>query len=1043
MLKVTVDGQTFKFEDGTSQDEITETMNMVFGIQATEAVETPEQRKARGISDYSSPLSEERLQQERDLVSPEGKPWYAQPSAQVQSAKAVGDFFRYLGLGEGAETKSVEGVGTITRLDEFGYQRDLGLNVSRKAGLYLDAVMPTGEWVYNPETFTDEWKTPEEVYGKEVLQLPFEERLKYMQEDNVTRAREANQMTAAVLDVAGEDQEMALAGRGITAVLDPALVPAIALSTLGIVPTLLAGGGYALSDEGTNQLLKNEADINKLATAAVYGTVFAGVTAPVRTAGLLYKAGVKAPAKATEYGGKKLINLVQNTHASSGMKGNQVIPSATVSANKIVQKLEEKTAFHLMNTTLSNGKPVTNPQAMLLAQKDLSLTPEKMIDVFKHASKKPAYVSRENAAKIMAAKQSPVASTSAIGKTWDRIGAPLSTAVRNIDESIGGALRNMEMKLHINSAETLRKSAPYLKQMLAASKTKDPVLKAQYVKLENALNDSKFKTARTVINKHFPELKEPFEQSRKVLDSLYARARDSGIKISYINNHNPRVVKDIEGLKARAGTKQANAIDDALDAAAKKKGLSSWTELDEVTASEAISNVIKHGGKGQPKSLEAGRKYNTIPEHLREFYHDTTTAFQLYVNRAEREIARHEFFGANGVKNIDGNIDLDGSIAKVLLKAKLKGNLTTRQQDDLTMLLRARFNADNNAMGKVFATVRDLQYAALLGQFDSALIQLGDVGSSLYLNGIANTAKAITSKGKAGLTAEDFGLVNKVSAEMSNMDGATKILDFGLTWSGFKQIDRFGKDTFLKASWLKNTKLARDNPQALVDKYKNVFEGEMGDLIADLQAGRVTDNTKLLLWNELSDVQPISLSEMPAAYLNMKNGRILYSLKSFGLKQLDLVRRNIIMKAQRGQVAEAFEEALKYGAIMGLSGGSVENARSFLRGGFDLDATSSMDDAAFESLSKIFFMSKYTKEKFLQEGKYGSYAMNLIQPAAPSVLDTIGKSFDSVVFDQEVDFEAFSRTMKNVPVAGSAYYYGVGGGAEKLIERIEDERNEK
>lgn len=51
-------------------------------------------------------------------------------------------------------------------------------------------------------------------------------------------------------------------------------------------------------------------------------------------------------------------------------------------------------------------------------------------------------------------------------------------------------------------------------------------------------------------------------------------------------------------------------------------------------------------------------------------------------------------------------------------------------------------------MGKTFATVRDLQYAALLGQFDAALIQLGDVGSSLYMNGVANTAKALTSKGK-------------------------------------------------------------------------------------------------------------------------------------------------------------------------------------------------------------------------------------------------------------------------------------------------------
>ena len=1037
MLKVTVDDQTFSFEDGTSQDEITETMNMVFGIQAPEAPETKEQREDRGISDYSSPLSEERLQQERDLVSPIGKPWWAQPSSEAQSAQAVVDFFRYLGVGEGAETKSVEGVGTITRLDELGYQRDLGQNVSRKAALYLDAVMPTGRAVYNPKTFTEEWKTAEEVYGKEVLQLPFKERLKYMQEDNITRAREENEMTAAVLDVAGEDQEMALLGRGVTALLDPALVPAIALSLGGIVPTLTAGGLYALSDEGTNQLLKQELDVDKLAEATIYGTVFAAATAPIRTAGLLYKTGVKAPAKAAETGGKKLINLVQNTHASSGMKGN------AVSANKIVQKLEEKTAFHLMNTTLSTGKPVTNSQAMLLAQKDLSLTPQKMVDVFKHASKKPAYVSRENAAKIMAAKEAPVASTTAIGKTWDRIGAPLTTAVRNIDESIGASLRNMEMKLHINSGETLRKATPYLQKMVTASKSKDPLLKAQYVKLENALNDGTFRTARTIINKHFPELKEPFEQSRKVLDSLYARARDAGIKISYITNHNPRVVRDIEGLKARAGTKVTSAIENALDDAAKKKGLNSWVELDEVAASDIISNVIKRGGKGQPSSLEAGRKYNTIPEHLREFYHDTTTAFQLYINRAEREIARHEFFGASGVKNIDGSIDLDGSIANVLLKSMKKGNLTNTQQGDLTFLLRARFDADKNAMGKVFATVRDLQYAALLGQFDSALIQLGDVGSSLYLNGIANTAKAITSKGKKGLTAEDFGLVNKVSAEMSNMDGATKILDFGLTWSGFKKIDMFGKDTFLKASWLKNTKLARDNPQTIVDKYKNVFEGEMGDLIADLQAKRVTDNTKLLLWNELSDVQPISLSEMPAAYLNMKNGRILYSLKSFGLKQLDLVRRNIIMKAQRGQVAEAFEEALKYGAIMGLSGGSVENARSFLRGGFDLDATASMDDAAFESLSKIFFMSKYTKEKFLQEGKYGSYAMNLLQPAAPSVLDTIGKSFDSVVFDQEVDFEAFSRTMKNIPVAGSAYYYGVGGGAEKLIERIEDERKER
>ena len=1024
MIEAQANGMKFTFPADTPQEVMSEMIDSYFG---KETPETPEQRAARGISDYSSPLSEERLQRERELVSPEGKPWYAQPSAQVQSAKAVGDFFRYLGIGEGAETKSVEGVGKITRLDELGYQRDLGLNVARKAAMYLEAAFPStkiGKDEYGRTTF----ESPEERYGKEVLQLPFQERLKFMQEDRVNTAREQNEMTAAVLDVAGEDEEMALAGRGITGVLDPALVPAVAISMAGIVPTLLAGGGYALSDEGTNQLLKNEADIDKLVQSAVIGTAFAAGTAPVRTAGLLYKGGIQAPARATEAAGKRLVNVVQNTRAVKG---------STSTANSIVNKLEEKTAYHLMTTKLANGKPVTNKQASLLAQKDLNLTPQKMVDVFKHASKKPAYVTRENAAKIMAAKESPVAATSAIGRTWDKIGAPMVTAVRNIDEGIGASLRKMDMTHHINLANSMKQATPYLKQMMAASKSKDPLLKAQYTKLENALNDSKFTLANSIMKQHFPDLIEPFKESRKVLNTLYARARDAGIKISYLKNHNPRVVKDLEGLRAAAGIKQANAIDDALKAEATKKGLGSWTELDEVTASEVISNVIRFGGKRPPKALEAGRKYNTIPDHLRPFYHDTSTALQLYINRAEREIARHEFFGAKGVKDMDGNINLDGSIAKVLADTMKKKELTARQLDDLTLLLRARFNADNNAMGKVFATVRDLQYAALLGQFDAALIQLGDVGSSLYMNGIANTAKAITSKGTKGLTVDDFGLVNKVSAEMSNLDGVARILDGALTFSGFKAIDKFGKSTFLKAAWIKNTKLAQSNPQAIVDKYKNVFEGEIADLIADLQAKRVTDNTKLLLWNELADVQPIALSEMPAAYLNMKNGRILYSLKSFGLKQLDLVRRNIVMKAQRGQVAEAFEEALKYGAIMGISGGSVENARSFIRGG--PEATVSMDDASFEALSKIFFMSKYTKEKFLQEGKYGSYAMNLIQPAAPSVLDTIGKSFDSVVFDQEVDFDSFNRTMRNIPVAGSAYYYGVGGGAEKLIERVEAE----
>jgi len=33
--------------------------------------------------------------------------------------------------------------------------------------------------------------------------------------------------------------------------------------------------------------------------------------------------------------------------------------------------------------------------------------------------------------------------------------------------------------------------------------------------------------------------------------------------------------------------------------------------------------------------------------------------------------------------------------------------------------------------------------------------------------------------------------------------------------------------------------------------------------------------------------------------------------------------------------------------------------------------------------------------------------------------------------------------MNNVPILGRAYYYGIGGGGEKLLERVEQEQRQK
>ena len=1015
-------------------------------------IELPE-----NVKDYETLMSEEdREERKQTLLS---MATTSPDSFRYASmGEGLNEFLAYMGFGDKGETKTVEGVGEITRADELKYFWDRSGNTFQRLARAIESYSPAPKTITDPKTGGYKQIHPVEYYDEALKDLGIsgdtfvnkmtpDQREDVLIENEQLLATQANQLVADILEVAPPDPNMEAAGTILSEMADPTLIPVIIASGFGTVPLLATGGLYGFASEGSRQLEADKLDVERLATSTLTSLGLTAVTIPKQTAGLVYKTAVRAPIMGTEKAGKKVYNLINNTRASRGSENT---------ALKIINKVEERSAWHLLNSKQTSGKPVTRQQALVLAEKDLGLTTSNRLDILKYAprGRRPQVPTREQAVRILANLDNPVPSTTRIGKAWDLVAAPISQVIRNFDKRLAGAVRNHDMRLSIALSNSMKEIDEFSKLMNQASRLKDPVLRTQYQNVERAFMNSQPQKAEKILNKHFPDqatgIMEEYAKARKLLDTLFARAKQQGIKTGYLNNYIPRYIKDMDGLRAALGVKQGSIIDDALKAEAKKRGLKNWSELDDIVASDVITRAIINTTvpKGK-KRLEAQRKILEIPAHLKPYYHDVPTSLNLYVNKAEREIAKQEFFGSSATYNpLTGELDLDESITatigKHVLDMKKRGKkFTNRQKDDLQMLLKARFEAADKAMGKTMANVRDLQYAALLGQFDSALIQLGDIGSSLYLNGVANTAKAlVTGKKNAKLTADDFGLINQISAEMNNLSGVTKLLDFTLTWSGFRAIDRLGKDTFLKAAWLKNTKLARNNPNAIVQKYGQVFENETADLISELQKGLVTDRTKLLLWNELADVQPIALSEMPRAYLQMQNGRILYSLKSFGLKQLGLIRQNIVQRAQRGDISGAFEEALRYSAVMGLAGGTVENVRNFLRSGFDIDATESLDDAAFEALAKILFVDKYSRERFIQEGKYGQYAINQLMPAAPSLIDSAGVAINNILFEEETNKDAFDSAMKNVPILGRAYYYTVGGGAEKLLERVEKERQE-
>ena len=1035
-------------EQGRKEDVI-ELNSYVERIKTKGYIELPE-----NVKDYEDKVPPVVRQRELEQLTAQTISPYSLMGQQ--SAFGVREFLRYMGFGEYGETKSVEGVGEITRADELSYALTKGTNTLGRLLLTAEAYSPSPKRMQDPET--GRWRTvnPVEYYDDALKDLGIsgdtfvnkmtaDQREDVLIEHKALMDRQAHEVTAAVLDVAPADQTMLATGTMLSEIADPLLVPVVVASGGGTIPLLASGGLYGFASEGSRQLHSDKLDVDALGTSTLLGIGLTAASAPIQSAGLLYKTAVRAPAKGAEKAGRKVYNLVQNTRAKNGSKDTAI---------KIVDKLEQRSAFHLLNTKQTNGKPVTKKQALVLAEKDLGLTTTNRLDVLKFAPRKPAVPTREQAVRIVANLDNPVPSTSAIGKAWDFVAAPLSQVIRNFDKRLAGAVRNHDMRMHVALANSLKEVDQFTTLMNQVGKIKDPALRTQYENIERALFSSQPKKAEQLLKKHFPQqadgILEEYGKVRTLLDNIHARGKQQGIKMSYLYNYMPRYVKDLEGLRKALGQKQSSVVDKALAKEAERRGYGHWSELDDAVAADVITNTITRTrvptGK---KRLESERKIAEIPAHLKPYYHDVPTSLQLYINKAEREIAKQEFFGASAVYNpLTGKLDMDSSInntiGKHVLDMKKRGKeFTSGQMDDLRLLLKARFEAADKAMGKNMANVRDLQYAALLGQFDSALIQLGDIGSSLYLNGVANTAKAlVTGKKNAKLTADDFGLINQVSAEMNNLSGVTKLLDFTLTWSGFRAIDRLGKDTFLKASWIKNTNLARKNPQAIAQKYGDVFENETADLIKDLQNGLVTDRTKLLLWNELADVQPIALSEMPRAYLEAGNLRILYSLKSFGLKQLGLIRQNIVQRAQRGDVSGAFEEALRYSAVIGLAGGTVENARNFLRTGGDTRATQALDDAAFEALAKILFVSKYSRERFVQEGKLGEYALSLVTPAAPSLIDDAGVAIKNILFEEETNKDAFDAAMNNVPILGRGYYYMIGGGAEKLLERVEKERQE-
>ena len=455
-----------------------------------------------------------------------------------------------------------------------------------------------------------------------------------------------------------------------------------------------------------------------------------------------------------------------------------------------------------------------------------------------------------------------------------------------------------------------------------------------------------------------------------------------------------------------------------LEAHAKKHGYKSTDDMpiDEVEDVIAKFNGLRSQKEGSTRSIATkGRQYQNIDETLIQQYKKPQAALHDYIEETVAAIEKRKFFGKlNTVNKGSRNISAEDSASKIVAQELQAKRIAPEDVAKATEIIEARFGMAEKSAGKGSNIAKNLIYQMTIANPLSAITQIADVGMSVFAFGLMPTIKALV--GKKNFKLEQLNLDQVVSAEMGTVGAMARALDTAFKFSGFKFVDRLGKETIVNAAYHKFRKLANNKSGVnyLRKRFGNVFGDEFDSVLTDLRAGNITDNLNIMMFSELANFQPTSLSQMPLKYLQHPNGRVFYALKSFTVKQLDVMRREILHEFSDGNPALGAKKLIAFATIIPLAGGSVQEVKDWLTRGDEI-ALEDIPDQFITSLFKVMGTSRYVVENHLAEGRITPALGEVFMPPI-SLFD--GLTEDVYALSQgELDAEG-SKMLSRVPVFG-------------------------
>jgi hypothetical protein len=521
-------------------------------------------------------------------------------------------------------------------------------------------------------------------------------------------------------------------------------------------------------------------------------------------------------------------------------------------------------------------------------------------------------------------------------------------------------------------------------------------------------------------------IKSNFLTVRQGLDDLYALANKNGIEIEYRKDYLPRVMKDYDGFVKSLGKEPRSQLEEMFRAAEKKKfddmpeKMKQSVSLEDTKLSEAerakvIQNYFEGNNlRGSGKmGLQKERVLASITDDTQKYYDDFLGGLQKYVDNVTYNVNKNRFLG----KSPD-------STAKSIF-TDIERIKDEKVQDEITKLISTRFKGGEARIGKKTNFARNLIYATTIVNPYSTITQLGDLALNSYRNGLINTLSPFGPKIKL----KDFGL-NDIASEFTDAGAVKGIMDKMFRLTRFKQLDVALKENNLRGAFRQaQGQLRNKNSKAykkFIEENKPFFQNETDDLIDAIRRGdSQNENVRHYLFSRLTKTQPITLSEMPAKYLNMKGGRLFYSLKTFFVKQLDVMREDIVQKlAKRETSKEGMQNAARFAMLFG-GGTAAVNATKDLILGRPVEISDELMDVAMQMIG----ISRYAIYKAKSDGFFGGLAA-VFAPPAP-ILNEAVKVL--AADDKEEALKKQSKELvRYIPVVGKDIYWRFGAGEEKI-----------